>query len=281
MRLRATAIVLLLTFSIGCAAVPYEYGRAIESDKTFNLPRGESQVERGKPCWLLDAAGHYIFSLPSKLILWNWRVDNHDISTVTEEKLKQYLTENSLNNVKVRLNQQAALDEWRRLIANSEVGAGWRATLGTITLFFYTIIPGRLVGGDHYNPYTNTINLYSDHKAIALHEAAHAKDLARRKHKGTYAALRILPIVPLHQEGIATGDAIGYDKDKRLAEDEKADYKILYPAYGTYVAGEGLRWLGLPILWDYAIQLACAIPGHIIGRIKASNVESTPCGEVN
>ena len=41
---------------------------------------------------------------------------------------------------------------------------------------FYTIFPGRVFGGDRYNPFTNTINLYSDHPSIALHEAAHAKD---------------------------------------------------------------------------------------------------------
>ena len=57
-----------------------------------------------------------------------------------------------------------------------------------IANMFYTAFPERIFaafpfigGGDHYNPYTNTINIYSDHRAIVLHEGGHAKDFARRR----------------------------------------------------------------------------------------------------
>jgi len=254
-----------------CATVPYVPGQGIEGPRTLPLRPGEAQIERGRPSPFLDGLGHYVLSLPTKLLLWNWDVDNHEISPETEARMAKYLADNDLHQVKVRLNEYAPGAEWRRLIHNRAVNGFWR----------YTILPGRafagLLGGDHYNPFTNTISLYSDHPAVALHEAGHAKDFAQRKYKGTYGALRILPLVPLYQEGLATGDAIGYDRDLGLTEAEKADYKVLYPAYGTYVVGEGLRWISTP--WAYPIQLAAAIPGHIVGRIKAAGVEEPPAEE--
>ena len=90
----------------------------------------------------------------------------------------------------------------------------------------------------------------------------------------------MLPLVPLHQEGIATGDTLGYQYDRDEREERKDDYRLLYPAYGTYIAGEGLSaasWFG-PV--SYPLQLgvmaAGAIPGHIVGRIKAAGVDDEP-----
>ncbi len=255
----------------GCAAVPYEYGQGIEVPETLQLRPGEEQVERGRPVAFLDWVGHHIISLPSKLILWNWDVDRHSISPETEAALRRYLAENDLGNVKIRLNEYSPGDEFRRLFHNKAVGWFWRYTIGLVSCALYTVLPGRFWGGDNYNPYTNTLSLYSDHPAIALHEAGHAKDFAETHLKGTYAALRILPVVPLFQEGAATGDAIGYYKDKDDREGEKDAYKILYPAYGTYIGGEVANWYTGP--FGYLLTAAFAIPGHIVGRYKAAHVD--------
>jgi hypothetical protein len=255
----------------GCASVPYEYGHGIEVAETLKLRPGEEQVERGRPMGFLDWVGHHIISLPSKLILWNWDVDRHSISPETEAALRRYLAENELGNVKIRLNEYSPGDEFRRLFHNKAVGGFWRYTIGVLSVVFYTVLPGRLLGGDNYNPFTNTLNLYSDHPAIALHEAGHAKDFAETKWKGTYATLRILPIVPLVQEGAATGDAIGYYKDKDDREGEKDAYKILYPAFGTYIGGEVAPFY--TGRFGYLLSAAFAIPGHIVGRIKAAHVD--------
>jgi hypothetical protein len=257
-----------------CAAVPYTYGVGEEEQK--DLWAADPQITRGKPIAILDGLGHYVISLPSKLILWNWNVDRHRISPETEEWLRHYLEDNGMHKVKVRLNEYDPGDEFGRLYENDSVGWFWRYTLGLLTVTFYTILPGRLFGGDNYNPYTNTINIYSDDPAILLHEAGHAKDFALRKHKGTYAALRFLPLVPLYHEGVATSDAIGYLIDKEQRDEQKSAYKTLYPAYGTYVSGEGARWFALTYLEGLAVALAGAIPGHIAGRIAAARVEDEP-----
>ncbi len=266
----ATLFVLILG---GCIHQPYK--PAVPEDifgdgKSAPLAADEAQISRGEPYAFVDGLGHYLFSLPEKLVLWNWNMGNHAISPETEKALHDYLTANNLREVKVRLNEYSPGDEWSRLVTNEAVGAGWRYTVGTITVLFYTVLPGRLIGGDHYNPFTNTINIYSDLPSVALHEGGHAKDLALTEYKGSMAMLRLLPFVALFDEETATSDALSYLDAHSMLHNEKLAYKTLYPAFGTYIGGEAARWVPGGIL----LTAAGAIPGHIIGRSKASDIEA-------
>jgi hypothetical protein len=272
---RIGVLALSVVFSLACASTPYPYGRDLETDLTLQLRPGEEQIERGRPNLLLDGLGHYLFSLPSKLLLLDWKVGNHDISEETQDSLREYLDANGLCNVKVRLNQYAPGGEWSRLARNRAMPAAWRWTLGLMTVTMYTVLPERLFagifGGDHYNPYTNTISLYSDRRAIAVHEAGHSKDIAEKRNRhwrGAYAALRVLPLVPLWQEGVASQDAISWEKARGSGGDEKRAYRTLYPAYASYVGGEIGRWYGGP--W---ITYAAVVPGHITGWVRSFWVE--------
>lgn len=131
------------------------------------------------------------------------------------------------------------------------------------------ILPGRLIGGDHYNPFTGTIYLYSDVPAIALQKGAHAKDVARRDYKGTYAFFAALPVTRLWPEAVATRDAIAYAEQHKAPDLERESYRILFPAYGTYVGGSLGRFappLALPI---YA---GAGVAGHAVGRVEARMV---------
>jgi hypothetical protein len=273
------AALLPLALLAGCATVPYHYGTDRENVAFQPSRPVESRIARGRPVPFLDGAGHYFVSLPTKVILLNWQVDNHRISAETEALLSNYLDANQLTGVKVRLNQYAPGGEWRRLFKNPEMPGFFKYTVGLFSTSIYTILPDRLfaglLGGDNYNPYTNTINLYSDNPAVALHEAAHAKDFAAKSRgfRGWYAFMRLLPLMPLWQEARATGDTVGYTIEEKMPEDRKESYKVLYPAYATYIVGEGLTWVPLDLWASYAIQMAVAIPGHITGRIKAALVE--------
>jgi hypothetical protein len=225
-------------------------------------------MERGEPRPIIDGIG-WIFGIPAKIILWDRRVDNHHISPITEQAVAQYLELNELDSVKVRLNQYAPLDEWHRLRTNSSVGWGWRYTAGTLAWLYDTVLPGRIFGGDHYNPFTNTIYIYSDLPAVGLHEAGHAKDFAQRNYKGTYAVLYALPLVPLWHEAIASRDALAYLRDFGTVEEEQEACRILYPAYGTYVGSAAADLLP----WNGGLVFAAAvIPGHVVGRVRAAQV---------
>ena len=264
--LTASLLCLVMT---GCVSSPYRFGTARQYRTSAELAAvTETQIERGRSRRVIDGVG-WVVGIPSKVLLWNRRIDNHHISPETDAAIADYLTKNELDTVKVRLNQYAPRDEWRRLVANKSVSWGWRYSLGTLSWLSETIVPGRLVGGDHYNPFTNTINVYSDVPAIAIHEAGHSKDFARRRYKGTYAALYLLPVVPLWHEAIATNDALSYLRTEGDFPDEQEAYRVLYPAYGTY-AGNAISTVvpaaGTPL------YLAGVVSGHILGRIRASRI---------
>jgi hypothetical protein len=260
---------LLLTMLSGCAATPYRYGTAQLYRTSPELePLTATQIERGRPVPFLDGLG-WVIGIPNKILLWNSRIENHDVSPETEEAIAEYLAKNDLGTVKVRLNQYAPGDDWHRLVANKSVGWGWRYSLGTLSWLGETVFPGRVIGGDHYNPFTNTVHIYSDIPAVAVHEGGHAKDFARRRYKGTYAAVYLLPVVPLWHEAKATNDALGYFQAEGDVCNELEAYRVLYPAYGTYVGsavGDFVPGARFPL------YLAGVAGGHVVGRVKAWRV---------
>ena len=230
----------------GCATVPY-------------VGQGPyPQIERGYPFFPVDALGN-ILSLPSKILLLNWKVDNHAVSEETEKGLVEYLKyrASDLQGVKVRINQWAPFDELQRLVTNKRVAWPYRLLIGLpVTLVFDVLLPGRLLGGDHYNPYTDTMHLYSDLTPISVHEAGHAFDFSKQKYPGTYALLRFLPFVDLYQEFQATDEAIEHFIETGDRKNEFVSYKTLYPAYGTYVGRYFIAPVGLVIV----------VFGHLYGR---------------
>jgi hypothetical protein len=185
--------------------------------------------------------------------------------------------------VLVRVNEYAPLAEWKRLRNNRRVGAGWRYTVGALDVLVYTLMPGRLFGEDWYNPFTDTINLYSDVPAIALHEAAYAKNIHHRRRPGTYAVVQHIPIVGMWYRTNATQEALDY-LQKRVgaagAESQEAD-QILFPIYGGALGGQVGRCIPIPFVGE-ALNLAGIGVGHIVGRYhahqqrKTQEVESPP-----
>lgn len=254
-----------LLLVVGCTHVPYQYGIERAALDKGQYPELSQQFYQGAPSKVLDAADWYWpNSLLAKLLLWDRDVDSHQITEPTLDVLKRYIDDNQLTEVQVLVNTYKPGNQWRRLFNNHTVGAGWRYTLGVLSVSFYTILPGRFFGGDAYNPFTNTIYLYSDDPSIALHEAGHAKDFARREYKGSHAALYSLPFAALYYEAKASTEALSYlQQQQKIAEKAEA-YELLYPAYATYVSGNLLRFS------DYAAYSAIGvIPGHIAGQIAA------------
>ncbi|MDG2381888.1 MAG: hypothetical protein P8N76_09445 [Pirellulaceae bacterium] len=251
-------LMILSSLTIGCVSI---------SPQECAISRGEkSQVERGRPNVLLDTAGD-AFSIPSKVLLWNRKAGNRNISSKTENELGRYMIDNGLESTKVRLNQYAPIDEWRRLVENKSVPAIARYTLGTLHNVGYTLIPGRIFGDDKYNPYTDTLSVYSDIPSIAMTEVAYAKDIRSRKHPGWYVFGQEFPVLGIVHETHATQDALNY-----LAMDGDPDSlseatRVLYPRYGASVGGD---MGGLLSEGDAALTIAGAVVGHIAGRRSAN-----------
>lgn len=263
-------LLVVVGFSAGCSTLR---PKAIEAERIYAAPEladSGAQIQRGEPRKVIDGLG-WVLGVPSKILLWDRRVDNHHVGPETELAIANYLDANGLDTVRVRLNQYRPGEDWGRLVDNKAVGAPWRYTLGALSVLGETVIPGRLFGGDHYNPFTNTVHIYSDIPAIALHEGAHAKDFARRKYKGSYAFAYLLPVVPLYHEAIASRDATAYLAMFGSPEEQAESRRILYPAYGTYVgsaAGTFVPKYANPLYYGSVIA------GHAWGRYEAKQINA-------
>lgn len=274
-RTRAASVllgILVVALSTACAAPGTDYS----PPERYHLERFQPildrgpQIEQGRPSAVIDGLNHYVLSLPTKLILWNWQALDHELPQRSRHLLEGHLQTNGLADVKVRHNQYAPLAEWRRLHANRNVGAGYRYTLGLLSWLQYTILPGRLLAGlpligsgDHFNPYSNTIHVYSSDPTVLLHEAGHAKDYIPHVRRGSGFVLpRLIPGVDLIQEASASSDAIHYLQCAQERDVELRAYRTLYPAYATYVGG---YVPGGILLW-----LPVVVSGHVVGRVQSS-----------
>lgn len=255
---------LVLVVLGGCATAPYRYGGNYCTDCDAPLKEGESQVERGRPAPVVDTVG-WIVGVPAKIIMLDRHIDNHDVSFETEARLQQYLACNDLDKVKVRLNQYDPCGEWNRLVENKSVAWPLRYTVGTLSVVGYTLLPGRVLGGDRYNPFTNTVSIYSDAPAVAVYEGAVAKDYAQREYKGLYAVAGVVPGVgAFWHDARASSDAMGYIRENGTSEDIKEGYRSVYPTYAIRASAP------FGSIGDVPVTLGALVAGHVAGQVKAA-----------
>ncbi len=189
------------------------------------------------------------------------------ISSETEEHVIAFMVHHQLYDVRVRLNQYAPGDEFLRLFAKSRMNVLIRFFFWCFSFIGYVLNPGRIFGGDFYNPATNAVNLFSNNVGIALHELGHALDFRRRKYPGLYQLSRFIPFVALYHEFKASSYAVQFLREKQRYAEELKAYRILYPAYATYIFGAFYELLPSPPVVFLSIPFIIA--GHLIGNIHA------------
>jgi hypothetical protein len=257
-------------FAHGWQATPESTNAAmIDMNRSSSSLVPEPQICEGAPNKFVDGVG-WVLGIPGKIMLFDSRVDNHAVTPETTGAVADYLKQNQMTDVCVRVNQYAPGDEWRRLCENWHVGAGWRYTMGTWSLIGYTLIPGRLTGGDRYNPYTNSVYVYSDLPSLAIKAAAYAKDVHQRDLPGTYVAVNHLPVVSLWHETVNTKDALGYIRTQGSVAQQAEAQRILYPSYCIAVGG---AFGGFPGVQPIMIA-AGAVTGHVSGRLQSQTPPS-------
>jgi len=241
----------------------------LEKDRvrSENIDKAIQCIDRGKPIEVIDLLGN-ILSIPSKLLMLSGKVDIHVISSDTEAYILEFLMHHKLYDVKVRLNRYDPRDEFLRIKEKSNMNIVIRIFFWFISAIAYSLNPGRLFGGDYYNPATNSVNIFSNHVGIALHELGHALDFSRRAYPGLYQLIRLIPFVALYHEYKASQYAIQFLKSKKHHEEEISAYRILYPAYSTYVFGPIFELFPSPVMvWQY---IPFIIAGHVTGFIHAT-----------
>lgn len=212
------------------------YQVAVLSGKQlFKYSNNETQIERGSPNLLIDTIGN-ILAIPQKLIFVNSQYHSNYVSPETEEILRQYLEDNKLQHVKVRINQWNPIGEIERHFTNPRFSFLVRLVMCPLTIYMSIFEPERLFGCDHYNPFTDTLHIVSNDPVIALHEAGHAKDSSSRSYPFLYALLAMFAFGALHHEAVASLDSIAYMKAKQFTKLVPHACNTLAPVYATYCA---------------------------------------------
>lgn len=257
---------------VGCTVTPYRYGYHQQTSAecvSAAAPDADAVFEYGRPNKTLDRLAWFV-GIPSRILPLSSRVNNHDISPVTTEKLSCYLRENDLSDVLVRINQYDPKGEWKRLRDNPRISPGWKYTFGTGMLIHYTLFPGRVFGGDHYNAYTNTLYVNSDVPALLILEAAYAKDIHERRLPGPYAAINELPVLETWRLSYGLNDTLGYAQLNNDWELERETYAIVFPVMGIEAALGGHSAVSsvatLPLLTMPITAIGGAATGHVLGR---------------
>ncbi|QDV72850.1 hypothetical protein [Botrimarina mediterranea] len=268
-------VALLALVSAADAQEAPEITSETTGDIQFSAPLGASlegmiDIERGEPNRMLDGVG-WIIGVPSKLLLLDSRADNHDVSAATVDKTRAFLSDKKVEGVMVRVNQYDPIGEWKRLVKNDRVGLGWRATVGAAYTLGYSVLPGRLFGRDWYNPYTDTVHVYSDVPALALEQAAHADEIRNLSHPGFYSAIQMLPLVGIVHEARAKQAVFEY-VDKNGTVDEQAEARrVLAPQLGLELGGQAVAFIPQA---NALASLSGVAVGHVVGRYQASQIEA-------
>lgn len=235
-----------------------------DCDAVPNRVGGSIRVHAGRPRPVIDAIGCLV-GLPDKLLLWDRRAKNHDVGQRTVDDAVDYLCDRGLNDVAIRVNQYDPVGEWRRLVSNRRVAAPWRYTVGLLKQAKYIVWPGRLFGRDEYNPYTNTLSLYSDMPSLALAEAAYANDIKGRRFPGAYATVQMIPPIGVWHETLATDEVLHYIAVRGSIDQESKIRRDLYARYGMQLGSEVSA-----VLPDGSClyTIAGAVSGHTLATLQ-------------
>ncbi len=220
-------------------------------------------ITRGRKMPFLDTVAN-LLAVPNKLIFANADFESHDIDPEIEQTIDAFVARHELENVHVRLNEYAPMEELACLAANKRVNPFLRFTIGWLAWLAYLLNVGRLFGGDHYNPFSDSVNLFSNNRSIALHELGHVLDFRSRTYPGLYALIRLIPFVSLYQEYLASLYAVQFLREIGDLEEERRAYRLLFPAYSTYVFGALVEWF--PSTVTRSLLLPVIIGGHITGE---------------
>lgn len=215
-----------------------------------------SQIKRGIVFFPADLLGNVLGSI-AKLVQWDHKIKIHSISKETEAVVQKYLADNpELSDLHVELNRWSPGEALSRLFTNKKVDARYRYTIGFLqVLISDVILINRLFGYDHYNPYTNTVYLFSDLPTAALYQLSRAKDYAAQERRGSYAFSRWL-IVPDIAQHIKVNEMTFDYIHKHQSALEAEAYHVLYPHVGNY---PGMY------LWGIGNLVGGGI-GHVWGR---------------
>ena len=206
------AMAVLACFS-GCIQKSYRYGIA-NQELLATLPRTPNLITIGGDHPRIDSIER-TFQYPKK-VFQQWfppskpAADPNDLRLQAVQTATDYLDDNGLKGVYVDVREYNPDEQWNRLVKNKRISPFWKYTGGTLYHLGYCVLPGRAIGMDSYNGFTNTLSINSTSQSNSLLRAGYVKKLYDQRYPGTYIAANWLPILPLVRDTSVASDVMTY-----------------------------------------------------------------------
>ena len=206
--------------SAGCVSDSYRYGVGTTLSQTKPLvPESANPISHGVPQPKVDRIENFVQS-PKKLFRKIARRPALDPNAEAQQReaatelASEYLAANGLNEIFIDVRVYQPREQWERLKSNQDIKPIWKYTGGTLNWLRYAILPMRAFHSDHYDPFTNTLNLNSTQPTEALYESALAKEYQRHRRLGVgaYAIMQYVPFVPLVHNAKASSDVLTFSE---------------------------------------------------------------------
>ena len=274
---------LILASISGCARDTYRYGNS-RKESLNRLPNTSNVIVIGGDHPNIDAMERTV-QYPGK-VFEKWFPSKDPEKQVARDvrqmkvvqSASDYLDDNGLMGVNIDIREYNPKVQWSRLKSNTRIAPFWKYTGGTLSLLGYSLLPGRAIGFDHYNSFTNTLSINSLSPPSAVFQAGYVKKIYDQRYPGTYIAMNWLPIVPLFRDASVSSDVLSY---ARARQDWKLE-KDLYPQVYGRLGGEFVSSVAsvipggtivLPYYTKPLITRAGSVAGAATGKAIADNRE--------
>lgn len=138
-----------------------------------------------------------ILTVPAKLTFLDHRVGSGGVSDEVIDKAKEFLHENGLHDVEIKVSTFDPISDCKRICTNPKLDRIGKAAAIVTYVYTAAFTPEFFTGAmDHYNVLTNTVHLATNSMPIALHECGHAKDFVSWR-SGSVRALNYTSFVSI------------------------------------------------------------------------------------
>lgn len=269
--------------SVGCISDAYRYGidaassqaQPLAHESTNPISHGVAQPKVDKIESFVQSPKTFFRKLARRPALDP--KDEEEQRAAAVDVATKYLAANGLNEIFIDVRVYQPREQWERLKSNEDIKPIWKYTGGTLGWLRYSILPLRALRSDHYDPFTNTLNLNSTQVSKAIYESALAKEYQRHRQMGVgaYAILQYVPFVPVYHNAKATSDVLTYSEHHLDGELTDELYPLTYSRLGSTVVSESLSVVTLspnaPIFTGPLLRVAGGTAGRSTGTTLARN----------
>ncbi len=270
----------ILLLVSGCIQKSYRYG-IVNQDLLATLPRTPNLITIGGDHPRIDSIERAV-QYPKK-VFRKWfsptmpEPDPSALRLQAVQSATDYLDDNGLQGVFVDVREYNPDEQWNRLVNNQRVSPFWKYTGGALYHLGYCVLPGRAIGMDSFNGFTNTLSINSTSSSNSLLRAGYVKKLYDQRYPGTYIAANWLPILPLVRDTSVASDVLTYARMKQNWPIEKELLPQVYSQLGGDTVSQATSLIPgvayLPFYFKPVLTVAGSAAGGATGTIVAKQRE--------